>query len=304
MQLLDQNVVIRTVGTKFVNSFAVFPAEQTQGGILLAVNEDFFDLSNIELTANMITAAITMRADGIQWKITVVYSPQGDAAKLQFLQDLKSIPPPMHNRWLILGDFNLIYQEQDKNNSNLNQRLMGTFKAVIDHLRLKEIKLNGRRFTWSNQQDSPTLTRIDRLLCTPEWELIFPACFLHSLPSLMSDHTPLLLQGKLDHHHNTSFRFENFWTEMEGFQDLVQTIWNRPVTSVLPMKRLHIKMVRVAKGIKRWKKEKNWRHKTAASYSERNLAAIRGSTRAKDAHYSRARFAPPIQSSQHGACGH
>jgi hypothetical protein len=120
----------------------------------------------------------------------------------------------------------------------------------------------------------------------------------------MSDHTPLLLQGELDHHHNTSFRFENFWTEMEGFQDLVQTIWNRPVTSVLPMKRLHIKMVRVAKGIKRWKKEKNWRHKTAASYSERNLAAIRGSTRAKDAHYSRARFAPPIQSSQHGACGH
>ena len=66
MQLLDQNMVIRTMGAKFVNSFAVLPAEQTQGGILLAVNEDFFDLSNIELTANMITATITMRADGIQ----------------------------------------------------------------------------------------------------------------------------------------------------------------------------------------------------------------------------------------------
>jgi len=66
MQLLDQNVVIRTMGAKFVNSFVVLPAEQTRGGILLAVNEDFFDLSNIELTANMITATITMRADGIQ----------------------------------------------------------------------------------------------------------------------------------------------------------------------------------------------------------------------------------------------
>ena len=43
---------------------------------------------------------------------------------------------------------------------------------------------------------------------------------------------------------------------MEGFQDLVQNIWNRPVTSALPMKRLHIKMARVAKGIKRWKKDK------------------------------------------------
>ena len=186
----------------------------------------------------------------------MVYGPQGEAAKLQFLQELKNIPPPVHNRWLILGDFNLIYQAEDKNNSNLNRRLMGAFRATIDHLRLKEIKLNGRRFTWSNQQDNPTLTRINRLLCTNEWDLLFPACFLHSLPSLMSDHTPLLLQGELDHHHSTSFRFENYWTKMEGFQDLVHNTWNRPVASALPMKRLHIKMARVAKAIKRWKKDK------------------------------------------------
>ena len=43
---------------------------------------------------------------------------------------------------------------------------------------------------------------------------------------------------------------------MEGFQDLVQNTWNRPVASALPMKRLHIKMAHVAKGIKRWKKDK------------------------------------------------
>ncbi|CAD6214399.1 unnamed protein product [Miscanthus lutarioriparius] len=109
MQVMDHNVVSRTAGAKFVNSYIVLPAEQTRGGILLAVNEDFFDLSDVELTTNAITAQITMRADGIKWQITVVYGPQGDAAKLQFLQELKKIPPPEHNRWLILGDFNLIY---------------------------------------------------------------------------------------------------------------------------------------------------------------------------------------------------
>ena len=130
-----------------------------------------------------------MEQDGrLRW-----YTARRERAKLQFLHELKNIPPPEHNRWLILGDFNLIYQAEDKNNSNLNRRLMGAFRATIDHLRLKEIKLNGCRFTWSNQQDNPTLTRIDRLLCTLEWDLLFPACFLHSLPSLMSDHTPLLL---------------------------------------------------------------------------------------------------------------
>jgi exonuclease III len=76
MQVMDQIikiVVSRTVGAKFVNSYIVLPAEQTRGGILLAVNEDFFDLSDVELTTNAITAQVTMRADGIKWQITVVY---------------------------------------------------------------------------------------------------------------------------------------------------------------------------------------------------------------------------------------
>jgi exonuclease III len=76
MQVMDQIikiVVSRTVGAKFVNSYIVLLAEQTRGGILLAVNEDFFDLSDVELTTNAITAQVTMRADGIKWQITVVY---------------------------------------------------------------------------------------------------------------------------------------------------------------------------------------------------------------------------------------
>ena len=46
---------------------------------------------------------------------------------------------------------------------------MGSFKATIDDLGLKEIKLNDRHFTWTNEQTNPTMTRIDRLLCTLDW---------------------------------------------------------------------------------------------------------------------------------------
>jgi hypothetical protein len=64
LQLVDQNVVWCTVGAKFANTYAVLPADQTRGGILLAVNEDFFDLSNVHLSTHAITATIRMRADG------------------------------------------------------------------------------------------------------------------------------------------------------------------------------------------------------------------------------------------------
>lgn len=72
----------------------------------------------------------------------------------------------------------------------------------------------------------------------------------------MSDHTPLLLQGELVHRHNSSFQFENFWTQMQGFHELVQEAWSKHVNSTLPLKRLHIKMSRVTKSIKKWRKER------------------------------------------------
>ena len=143
LQNVDAAVVKWTVSAKFTDNFIVLPAAQTRGGVLLAANEDYFQLSDVHLSTHAVTATCTMKADGIKWQIIVVYGPQGDAEKLQFLQELKSIPRPAHGRWLILGDFNLIYQVEDKNNVNLNRRLMGAFKAVIDELNLKEIGLNG-----------------------------------------------------------------------------------------------------------------------------------------------------------------
>lgn len=92
LQVVDDNVVRRTLGQNFVNNYTFLPAVQTRGGILLAVSETYFVLSDIHLTTNAITATISMRADDTRWQITVVYGPQGDEAKLQFLQELKDIP--------------------------------------------------------------------------------------------------------------------------------------------------------------------------------------------------------------------
>jgi hypothetical protein len=47
----------------------------------------------------------------------------------------------MQDRWLLLGDFKLISQTSDKSNSNLNLRMIGSFKSVIEDLELREFKL-------------------------------------------------------------------------------------------------------------------------------------------------------------------
>jgi hypothetical protein len=62
------------------------------------------------------------------------------------------------------------YEVEDKNNGNLNQRLMGQFHRFLNDATLKEIHLQGRLFTWSKERTHPTLERIDRVFICTEWE--------------------------------------------------------------------------------------------------------------------------------------
>lgn len=96
--------------------------------------------------------------------------------------------------WLLCGDFNMIYQAADKNNSRLNLQAVRRFRRALDDLQVQELHLRGRLFTWSNEHAHPTLERIDRPFASIEWFERCPNHHLKSLSSDCSDHAPLLIQ--------------------------------------------------------------------------------------------------------------
>ena len=116
---------------------------------------------------------------------------------------------------------------------------MGAFRSVLDELEMREISLQERRFTWSNDT---TQTRIDRAFCTTKWDLMMQSCSLQALSSLVFDHCPLLLVGNTDAKKYSGFRFEVFWPKVQGYQEVVQQAWEREVITVNPFLRLHIKL--------------------------------------------------------------
>jgi hypothetical protein len=158
----------------------------------------------------------------------------------------------------VTGDFNLIYKDEDKNNSNYNRVMMGRFRRLIDDLALKEITLHGRQFTWSNQQNSPTLLKLDRVLCTVDWEELYPNCLLQSLASEDSDHCPLTLGLKDNHSGSRRFHFESFWPQLDGFHEVVQSTWNSVPTSTCPFYTIDSKIKAVAKSLQSWSDKKCW----------------------------------------------
>lgn len=79
-----------------------------------------------------IIAKVTVLSSMTMFCLMTVYGPADEARKDAFLLELARSAPPANEPWLLNGDFNIIYEVRDKNNLNLNRRIMGRFRAAID----------------------------------------------------------------------------------------------------------------------------------------------------------------------------
>jgi exonuclease III len=215
---MTRALVVEMLGPRFGDNFICLPAIGVRGGVLLACTSDF-QLIAEPLTAGCqysISGTVLNRTDNTTWSITGVYGPQEDELKEDFMQEIWMIHSRVVARWMLLGDFNLIASAADKSNGNLNLRLLGQFRALIQDLKLIDYPIVGRRFTWCNERESATHTRIDRVLVSKEWEFDNPQFQLTPASSNVSDHCPLLL-SKMERKHFSGFRFEAHWLKHEDF---------------------------------------------------------------------------------------
>jgi exonuclease III len=135
------------LGAYKLDNFVFKPAAGTKGGILLLWKGVEVAVTNVHVTRYSITAEVTLHHCSTSFIISVVYGPSRRSEKESFLQHLRQLKPPNGSHWLILGDFNLIYKERDKNNSNLNFRLMSRFRRTIDYCQIKELRLQNWKYT-------------------------------------------------------------------------------------------------------------------------------------------------------------
>lgn len=166
---VDKNLVAECLGCNFSDSFIAKDAEGTRGGILIAVAQGFtISLDHLASGSHFITGTVFDQTSNSSWSLTVVYRPQLDADKILFMEELRTCKARVSSDWLLAGDFNLICKVSEKSNDNVNLRMMGRFRKMIDDLELREIALSGRMFTWSNNRENTVHTKIDRVLCTKD----------------------------------------------------------------------------------------------------------------------------------------
>jgi len=152
---------------------------------------------------------------------------------MNFLAELISCQPTQPTPWICLGDFKLIYEARDKNNGNINRALMSRFRRALDASELFELRLQNRRYTWSNGRTTPTLIHLDRVFYNQDWAAIFPAINLQALSSSLSDQCPLFLCSQQQRPRFATFKFEQFWTRIPGFNEIVTEAWAKSQSVVI-----------------------------------------------------------------------
>lgn len=254
LDVVSPTIVMETLGADF-DAYYCLPASGTRGGIIIAWKSRLVQLDSAHVDVNSVTARVAP-ASGAPWWLTCVYGPQDEAAKVAFLAELREIRRVRPEPWLLCGDFNMIYRDEDKNNNNLNRRMMGRFRRFLNDGVLKELYLHGRRYTWSNERETPTLARLDRVFCSSDWEEMHSSCSLRCLSSVISDHCPLLLDCTPVAAGRGRFQFEQFWMNLDGFEEVVGSAWSVIDGDPNPYRRLVAKLKCTARQLMSWADKK------------------------------------------------
>jgi exonuclease III len=135
--------------------FEYLPSNGASGGSITIWKSSMFSGNLIFQNDYATSVLLTSTHNSASWIISNIYAPCTPSGKRAFTQWFKNISMPTDVDWLIVGDFNLYRNPEDRNRTGADFTEMLLFNGAISALGLVELPLRGQRFTWTNKQHPP-----------------------------------------------------------------------------------------------------------------------------------------------------
>ncbi|KAL8503681.1 hypothetical protein ACS0TY_022415 [Phlomoides rotata] len=134
--------------------------------------------------------------DRIPCCIVNIYAPCVFSEKIELWDRLVSVINQNPSACIcVIDDFNSIRIEAERDGRAMlpNPRDISAFNSFINDVRLIDLPLHGRSFTWYRANGSCE-SRLDRILVNSLWLQRWVNSFLKGLRRSISDHCPILLE--------------------------------------------------------------------------------------------------------------
>ncbi|XP_011101356.1 uncharacterized protein LOC105179437 [Sesamum indicum] len=208
----------------------------TGNRIWIGWDDNFLDVTVVELSTQFLHSHVTIRALQESVDITVIYGATELADRSSLWDSLSTIAIQcVDTPWLVGGDFNAVRDLSEICGASGDIRpAMEEFNYCIQNAGLLPLPMQGEWYTWHNCSASPRnlWKRLDRMLINDTWIARFPTSAYFSLTLRTSDHSPLVLCGVRQQQFGGMFRFDNYLTLSPKFIPSVQNVWKHEVVGV------------------------------------------------------------------------
>ncbi|KAL8152224.1 hypothetical protein V2J09_009984 [Rumex salicifolius] len=205
-----------------------------KGGIWVLWRKDRVKLTVQDMFHQAVTLEVE-RAGEDSWVFSAIYASPQLNSRQELWDRLLGLKLDISKPWLLMGDFNeTINMAERTGDSDCMRRRCDRFSSWVNDMELLDMGYSGPQYTWFRgvDEDSRTAARLDRGLCSVEWQDYFGEASIKNLGRNQSNHCPILMdsygfsQGNVSSH---PFRFQAAWTLHDEFQEYVAQNWNHNV---------------------------------------------------------------------------
>nr|XP_016457134.1 PREDICTED: uncharacterized protein LOC107781021 [Nicotiana tabacum] len=159
----------------------------------------------------------------LSFMVTFVYAKCDSIERIELWDSLYNLASDMTLPWLVGGDFNVIWDEEEKFGGlpvSLNE--INDFRHCINTCNLTDLGFKGSVYTWWNGrgEDDCIFKRLDRCLGNLDLQQKWPNIEVTHLSKTGSDHSPMILKFYPDVAPiKKAFKFLNFWCKHITFKE-------------------------------------------------------------------------------------
>lgn len=194
---------------------AVFLEPNGKSGGLCLMWKDGIDIQIIDMQFNMINCIVTLDARVSPYLLSCLYGAVNLIDRNQQWSHLSNISHNYRTSWVILGDFNFILNNDEKEGGiPLTQNQLDVNNYLLQFAGLHSMDYIGNPYTWSNNRanDDLILSRLDRAATTLKLMSDFPTAGLYHLIPMGTDHCPIMLAtSRVENATKKPFRVNSSW---------------------------------------------------------------------------------------------